>query len=117
VYCHTEIIAEPKENWGTTHKSVGFAEQNVSRIGEPLSVVLYSPKVCPDKRFNWNLVRIIGEDAEMYLYGLNWGYGGEGPRGLLKVLKILGLNVNLSFVAKFEMDSPIPIEIDLNQEE
>lgn len=117
MYCHTKIIAEPRDNWGTTNRSITFAEKNLIRIGEPLSVVLYSPRICPDKRYGWNLVRIIGEDAEMYLYGLCWGYGGEGPQGLRKVLNMLGMNVNINYVAKFDMDSPEPIEIDLEQEE
>ena len=107
------ILKQPMDEWGVTYHSEIFVENNLFSIGKPLKLILTPPAIVIDPNWNWYLVRVIGERAELWLYGYSWGFAGEGPRGLMKLLNELGENVNINFVANLDTISPEPIEIEL----
>lgn len=108
-----KILKQSMDEWGVTYHSEIFVENNLFSIGKPLKLILTPPAIVIDPNWNWYLVRLIGERAELWLYGYSWGFAGEGPRGLMKLLNELGENVNINFVANLDPSPHEPIEIEL----
>jgi len=75
---------------GTTGDALRAMPSVLSRIGTPLSVQGY-------RYFGrWNrfhdAVLLRGTDGTARFSALSWGYGGEGPRGLVELLVRLGIH-------------------------
>jgi len=81
-----EITEEPG---GITRNSLQVFGDYKSRLGSILSIDI-------SEHSNGYDTRLIGTDATMYLNGLSYGYGGEGPRGLLTLLDQAGLDCTLA---------------------
>lgn len=69
---------------GITDESLGYFERHKSELGEIREV---SCRFNDPSGYN---VRVVGDNGEMLLSGLNCGYGGEGPHGLHTVLTQIG---------------------------
>jgi len=85
-----EIIRE--EKMAATRESLEFFKKYHGRLGKVQYLVLYDVESIPINPIDkWNHVIFIGEHAQLWLRGLTWGYSGEGPYGLYKVLQKLDL--------------------------
>jgi len=89
-----------EENHGTTRVSTEYLETKLKLIGEVVSVI---GKKDEDLEY-W----VIFKDAdgnEIVTSGFSWGYGGEGPHGLLQALHGLGWNaININDIAGIKED-------------
>ncbi len=73
-------------NLGCTRESIKACERHHNKLGEIKSIKGYTYSSNGILR---NGVLIKGSKGSMRLSSLGWGYSGEGPRGLEKVLKVL----------------------------
>ena len=55
---------------------------------------------------------VIGENAQLWLYGLTWGYDGEGPYGLYKLMQKIDPKITYKQIKNLEKvpNSPIVYE-------
>lgn len=72
---------------GVTRYSLEFWNEVKGRINEVVKA-----EILLDKRQNSRLVLTTQDDVKVVLYGCNAGYGGEGPRGTVQILKEAGFN-------------------------
>ncbi|MDF9763835.1 hypothetical protein OKW24_005731 [Peribacillus simplex] len=74
---------------GVTRYSLEFWNEIKGRINEVVKA-----EILLDKRQNARLQLTTLDDVKVVLYGCNAGYGGEGPRGTVQILKEAGFNPN-----------------------
>ncbi|USK77684.1 hypothetical protein [Peribacillus frigoritolerans] len=72
---------------GVTRYSLEFWNEIKGRINEVVKA-----EILLDKRQNPRLQLTTLDDVKVVLYGCNAGYGGEGPRGTVQILKEAGFN-------------------------
>ena len=77
-----------ENNSGITRDSLEVYELYKKALGSILSVTITESEQC-----EWE-TRVEGKEADMLLYGFSFGYGGEGPRGLLTLLDDAKLDVS-----------------------
>ncbi|MCK2000782.1 hypothetical protein MZM54_05190 [[Brevibacterium] frigoritolerans] len=70
---------------GVTRYSLEFWNEVKGRISEVVKAEMFI-----DKKQNPRLVLTTQDDVKVVLYGCNAGYGGEGPRGTVQILKEAG---------------------------
>lgn len=75
---------------GTTGDALRTMDSVLARIGTPLSVQGYRYFGRWNKFHDGVLLR--GTEGTARFSALSWGYGGEGPRGLVELLVRLGLH-------------------------
>ena len=71
-----------QERCGITFESKRFVEKYLEKVGKVESVVTGLDTDVP----SLNVTIINGERGKIIVDGFNWGYGGEGPRGLFWLL-------------------------------
>lgn len=91
-------IQEPS---GVTEESRRYVEKHLPEIGDVLAVVCFQDK---DRGCT---TLMIGTRGNIWVDGFAWGYGGEGPRGLLWLLKDkLGVPVSIQEIAGLSPEGP-----------
>lgn len=74
---------------GVTRFSLEFWDKVKDQVGE---VVKAEMKVSASRTKDLYLVLYTTKDIKVCLYGVNAGYGGEGPRGSAQILKEAGFD-------------------------
>lgn len=95
---------------GVTEESLRFW-RNVKRKVGKVKLLICEEKWDEENR-SWREynTRIVGENGEVWLSGLNCGYGGEGPHGLLRLLVELG--VPMGDARKLMMSRKVVVVLD-----
>lgn len=92
-------------NGGSTYKALAYAEERLHRLGRVHEVKAYrltttqtdrwqesGKRASSSVRTDREYILIKGEYGTMRLTGLCWGYSGEGPRGLHRLLMLCGMD-------------------------
>jgi len=74
---------------GVTEESKKFVEKHLKYVGKPSKVILKY-----DKHHEEFHTIICGTECAIDVDGFAWGYGGEGPHGLLWLLHKLGMTIH-----------------------
>ena len=79
-------------NAGTTRQAI-TALKNVSKLGRISTVKAkrYRSTLKEGVSITNEVIVVRGERGTARFKGFCWGYGGEGPRGLIRLLQLLGL--------------------------
>lgn len=87
---------------GVTDISLSNARILTKECGKPSLVVLTK------NGMEWVVTSYWGTKKLKFEFnGFAWGYGGEGPNGLATYLKELGLNVDITAIARIQ-DKDLP---------
>ncbi len=81
-----------EEAHGITRMSTEFLERKLRLIGDVVKVVGKR-----DEELEYWVIFLDKEGNEIVTSGFSWGYGGEGPHGLLQALHKIGwtdININ-----------------------
>jgi hypothetical protein len=85
----------------TRHSIKGL--KYINKLGKLISIQAYTVASKNKLKTGWNVflnthirIKIIGENGTCIFGGFSWGYGGEGPRGLIELLKSCGMNQELA---------------------
>jgi hypothetical protein len=83
---------------GDSPSSFNFAQNYIDQLKNvtTLEVVFKSDAKGEWSTYNTRFTTPLGQ--EFWFSGLNCGYGGEGPRTLVKILKLIGWVVNSEFI-------------------
>lgn len=79
-----------RDNHGVTYKSLQRAERAIPKLGTLVSVRGYRYRGRYQAIHEGVLVK--GEKGTARFNGFCWGYGGEGPSGLVTLLTSLGID-------------------------
>lgn len=79
-------IAEKNNMAGWTKHSLNYLKKHFQRIGQVERVLGYY--VTNEHGIACPRVSIKGSNGSLVLKGVCWGYQGEGPRGLMEVVKL-----------------------------
>ena len=95
----------------STRKSLGFFKEHFEKLGKVRYIVLYSAE--RERRWNLELYSqyaiVIGENAQLWMSGLSWGYLGEGPYGLLDVMQMVDSSITFEQIEDLEWPGTYPI--------
>ena len=95
----------------STRKSLRFFKEHFEKLGKVKYIVLYSAE--RERRWNTELysqyVIVIGENAQLWMSGLTWGYLGEGPYGLLDVMQMIDSKITFKQIKDLEWPGTYPI--------
>lgn len=84
------------KSYGLTRKSVN-AIKHIDRLGKIQKIIGYRYLARVKLESSWyrikrEAVKVIGENGFAVFSGFCWGYGGEGPSGLHKLLLKCGIH-------------------------
>ncbi len=82
-----------EQDHGVTRISLDAVANHGPEVGSVTKVYLWYPE---GEGGDFNVVLVSNLDAYVFT-GFAWGYGGEGPRGLISVLKLYGFDVPQEF--------------------
>jgi len=83
-----------QERAGITELSKRYVNEHLAEIGEVEQVKIYV-----DEQGDY-ITEIVGSEGVIIVDGFSWGYGGEGPHGLLWLLRDkLGGDVSIATIA------------------
>lgn len=88
-----------RDNSDCTRLSTDRASKHLSQIG---SIIRVEGKRWRGKYGDGEAIMVTGSLGTMRLSGFLWGYAGEGPRGLVAFLKVLGVPEPLAKRTAFE---------------
>jgi len=74
---------------GVTRPSLTRVARNLHKIGQPYLVRGY--RWMGKHNVDWEGIMVKGDQGTARFEGFLWGYGGEGPRGLVQLLIRLGV--------------------------
>ena len=87
-----------EEAHGITRMSTEFLERKLKLIGEVVKVVGKR-----DEELEYWVIFSDKEGNEIVTSGFSWGYGGEGPHGLLLALHKIGwTDININDIASIK---------------
>lgn len=100
-------------NAGTTQKAIAKIS-NVKKIGQVYRIIgkRYVVHLKEGYSSTREVVYLYGEKGTARFLGFLWGYHGEGPRGLIRLLKYLGLNNTLTESVPFHFKRGQNVGID-----
>lgn len=77
-----QSIVKSDDGSGTTERTKNWVKRNIK--GSKITVLFLDRHMTYKKKTGWWTVRAIdAQGFEYLLSGFEWGYGGEGPHGLL----------------------------------
>lgn len=88
-----------RDKSGTTRRSINAAKKHLSRIGELKRIV---GSVNQSKYGLKSGVTFHGTNGSARFGGLSWGYGGEGPHGLIEVMILAGVPKHIAESITFD---------------
>ena len=94
-----DVYVQPLEEAGYTKYSIDFVRRYSRNAGDLLAVSLIR------KVDGMPVTAFICEKCSIVTFGFNWGYGGEGPTGLYKVINEI-----------FKREFPMKEITDMNME-
>ena len=91
-----------KDNgYGITADSRKFAGKILDKIPKPEVEGI----ILTRKMGRYTVFVYFKDGDELHLSGFNWGYGGEGPHGLLWLFKRLGMSFIIEDISRWDMDT------------
>ena len=96
---------------GVSRKSLKFFKEHFDSLREVRYIVLYYAESdwIMDRDLFINYAIIFGEDVQLWLSGLTWGYIGEGPHTLYKVMKSIDPDFREEQILSLEWQAKYPI--------
>ena len=95
----------------STRDALRFFKEHFDRVDKVKYIVLYFAErewqLNPELYHQYAIV--IGENAQLWMSGLTWGYCGEGPYGLFEVMQIIDPSVTFEQVENLEWLGTDPI--------
>lgn len=80
---------------GDSTHSLEFAQLHLEELSMATSITAYSKNVAPSAEWDMYNVRFATPLGQEFQFsGLNIGYKGTGPQTFVKVLKLIGWNIN-----------------------
>ena len=102
---------------GITNRSLKAAKNNLQKIGRISNIKGYRFR---STRNNINTtheaVLVTGEKGTARFEGFLWGYAGEGPRGLVQLLKACGFTNGAAYTIAFccERKEDVGVDWEIN---
>jgi hypothetical protein len=95
----------------STQEALSFFKEYFDAVDKVKYIVLYFAE--REWRLNPELYHqyaiVIGENAQLWMSGLGWGYCGEGPYGLFEAMQMIDPSVNYEQIESLEWPGTEPI--------
>ena len=96
---------------GVTSKSLSAVDLHLSRLGKITKIRGYRI-MKKNIRAKFEYVMVTGENGTARFGGFCWGYFGEGPRGLIKLLTKCGVESEIAETIAFHTERKDEIGTD-----
>lgn len=98
---------------GVTEISLANARRLIKAWGKPSLIILSLKKKTQSNMINNHTTIYWGLAKKKFICnGFGWGYGGEGPNGLVKLLRELGLKKDITDIARIK-ESQLPVVFEI----
>jgi hypothetical protein len=98
---------------GVTEISLANARLLIKAWGKPALIVLSRKKKARSNAIDNHTTIYWGLAQKKFICnGFGWGYGGEGPNGLVKLLRELGLKKDVTDIARIK-ESQLPFVFEI----
>ena len=95
----------------STRKSLNFFKEHFEKLGDIKYIVFYYAE--REWRLNHDpyhqYVIVIGENVQLWMSGLTWGYFGEGPYGLFEVIRMIDPSITYKQIEDLEWPGTYPL--------
>ncbi|GAG84569.1 unnamed protein product [marine sediment metagenome] len=95
----------------STRDTLRFFKEHFDKVDKVKYIVLYFAErewlLNPDLYHQYAIV--IGENAQLWMSGLTWGYCGEGPYGLFEVMQMIDPSITFEQIEALEWPGTYPI--------
>ena len=111
-----KIIKQEIEGRGTSRPAYWCFKEHYKELGKIKFVILYNAyynkRIYMDGNdWHWTTV-LVGDNIQLWLYGLAWGYDGTGPYYLFKTLQKLFPDITYKQMIKLEKVTEEPIVLE-----
>ena len=88
----------------STEDSLMFFRDNYQELGEVKYIILYyaEREWSINKKYYHQYVIVIGENAQLWLSALTWGYYGQGPYGLFELMQMMDPTITYEQIVSLE---------------
>ena len=95
----------------STRDSLMFFKDHFRELGKVKYIILYyaEREWLINRKFYHQYVIIIGEDAQLWMSGLTWGYYGQGPYGLFELMQIIDPTITYEQIVSLVWMAEYPI--------
>jgi len=97
----------------STEESVQFFKDHYGELGQIQYIILYYAEhewaVARNPEIYHQFVIIVGEEAQLWMSGLTWGYDGTGPYGLFTVIQLIESDITYKDIIALEWLAEDPI--------
>jgi len=94
-----------------TRDALRFFKEHFDKVDKVKYIVLYYAErewLLNPELFHQYVI-IIGENAQLWMSGLTWGYNGEGPYGLFEVMQMIDSSITFEEIKNLEWLGTEPI--------
>ena len=95
----------------STRDALRFFKEHFDKVDKVKYIVLYFAErewqLNPELYHQYAIV--IGENAQLWMSGLTWGYCGEGPYGLFEVMQMIDPSITFEQIEALEWPGTYPI--------
>ena len=89
--------------------SIKLFKEHHSELGEIKYIILYYAErewaICRSPEVYHQYIMIVGENAQLWLSSLTWGYYGAGPRALLILMQLIDPSITYEDIAGLEWEA------------
>ena len=88
----------------STEDSLKFFREHYQELGRVKYIILYfsEREWSINKKYYHQYVIVIGENAQLWMSGLTWGYYGQGPYGLFELMQMIDLTITYEQIVSLE---------------
>jgi len=95
----------------STRDALRFFKEHFDKVDKVKYIVLYFAErewqLNPELYHQYAIV--IGENTQLWMSGLTWGYCGEGPYGLFEIMQMIDPSVTFEQIEDLEWPGTYPI--------
>ncbi|TKJ22648.1 MAG: hypothetical protein CEE43_05310 [Promethearchaeota archaeon Loki_b32] len=110
-----KIIKEDRDQGTVT--SIEFFKEHYKELGEIRYLILYYAE--REWSINHNLQHqytiFIGENAQLWLFGIAWGYYGQEPSGLHEIIGMIDPEITYKQIVDLEWMAEEPIMFEIGE--
>jgi len=95
----------------STEDSLIFFREHYQELGEVKYIILYyaEREWLINKKYYHQYVIVIGENAQLWMSGLTWGYYGHGPYGLFELMQMIDPTITYEQIVSLEWMAENPV--------
>ena len=95
----------------STEDSLMFFKSHSQELGRVKYIILYyaEREWLVNKKYYHQYVIVIGENAQLWMSGLTWGYYGQGPHALFELMQMIDPTITYKQIASLEWMAEYPI--------